>query len=659
MKRQPSSLPVRRMTSAERARAMVRCRLFSQETWANAVRQFLDDPETAPVVQEELRRLQSPGSLALLLVMLAGNLFAADLIPSDRTNAWGNWIYNPPTHAELRARTVHATYTTASPPSASTLNSAIDACASNSIILFKGGTYNFGNQINLDKEGVVIVGETNETVVFSNTGSTDTYQVYFGNGSFSDSWATSTAFDVWTNNIASVQRGSTNLSTKTTPTGIAAGDIIIIDQLEGDAEGLVEYNGNSGTPTWVSRASGTRSFSQQLRVLSVANTTNITFEPPLFMDFNIAQTIQVIETAGRLRLMGLAGITLTNTGSARYTVKMENNDRCFLVDCKLYLSDDRHVFMQAGIQNALVGCDFRFGEGADWGSGYTSDNGYGVFLAQTTGFPLVENCVFEKLSYAIALEGGGTGGVYAYNFCTNIQNDAVDSAKPFTGNHGVHPAMVLFEGNFSAARISSDHYWGSSSHWLFLRNRATIVATQNGTDVTQYWVVFDLWTNNIYYTAVGNLWGNSGVENRFHIGSGESVNSGSSFKSIYRLGNLTSGHTTWSQFDPTVSNTLHRSVNWLSRTNNSGSGAGIEYGDGISDTNIPVSLYLTSKPSFFGFLNWPNNDPFAGPTSPTNNPAGYRFYFGTNPPAASEGGGGDLPFTRGKPKLRGLRLKSS
>lgn len=53
-------------------------------------------------------------------------------------------------------------------------------------------------------------------------------------------------------------------------------------------------------------------------------------------------------------------------------------------------------------------------------------------------------------------------------------------------------------------------------------------------------------------------------------------------------------------------------------------------------TNILAdSLFRTNKPSYFGSLTWPPFDPTSpGTPSFTNIPAGYRYVYGTNPPAA-------------------------
>lgn len=590
-------------------------------------------------IKRRVRKTIAARILRFSLSLVCLNALAADIIPADRTNAWGIWVWRAPNSS---AQTISTFYTPSSPPSASTVNAAIAGCPSNQVIEFRASTpgghaeYNFTSRLLLNKSGVTLRGRAGDDIVLKNAGTTSDQFIHFVSGGFHDDFSTSTAYDVWTNDIPSISKGSTNLSFKTTPGQFVIGDIIQIDQLEDDAAGLVDASGNSGHCNWCGRSAGTRSFSQTVMILSINNATNLTFEPPLYLDLNIAQTPQAIKHTGVLRYMGIENLTLTNVGGSRDTVVMEGCYRCFIKDCKLFIAHRRHVWMLGGMQNSFTGSSFRFGDGADWSSAYTSDRAYGVMIALCTSFPLVENNVFEKLSYAVAWEGGGRGGVVAYNYCTNIQNDTLDTGKPFTGNHGAHPAMILVEGNFSAARISMDRYWGSSSHWLFLRNRAFITTPQGGTPVDQYWVVFDAWKDNMYLTAVGNIFGLSGVETRFDVLSGESVNSGTSVKAIRRLGNVNANDTMWSGYDTGVSNSILWHLNWESRTNSRVSGAGLHYDPTIAETNIARSMYLSAAPDFQGFLPFPPFDPFnPAASNPTNIAAGYRFINGTNPPGRS------------------------
>lgn len=585
----------------------------------------------------------------LLLTFAALTAFAgkaADLIPSYYTNANWRYVQRPPTVAELRTRVVHATFDSAAVPTLASVNSAIAACSSNRIVVLTnsdGGSFTFAGRLRNGKDGVYVVGngQNNTKIVIKNTGSTEDSMFALSTGNHDQLLTTSTAYDVWTNDIASVSIGSTNLSLKTAPTEWAVGDIVQFDYLEGD--GTVESDGNSGACTWCSRASGDRPNNIQVQVLAIANNTNVTFWPPLDLNLNIAQTPQGIEHKGIVRNAGFANLILTNVASSRDIVLAEGTWDCGIVDSRLYICDTRGVWVFGGGQLGIVGTDIRFGEGADWGSGYTSSHGYGISFSLQHNRPLVENCFFEKLSFAIAMEGGGSGGVFAYNVFTNVMTDAVDAAKEFFGNHGAHPRGILWEGNFGAARLLHDHYWGSSERIATFRNRHFMVYTQDGTPVTQYAILYEVWTNNIFHLAVGNRFGEAGLENQFDVLNGGSVNSGTTNKAIRRVGNQNANHTTWSQYHNRAVTSLVYSINWQSATNGGTNAVGLYVNSDIADTNPPLSLYLTTtRPSWMGNRRYPAVDPFATTNPPiTDWNAGIRGLFGTNETAGEAGPGPD------------------
>lgn len=225
--------------------------------------------------------------------------------------------------------------------------------------------------------------------------------------------------------------------------------------------------------------------------------------------------------------------------------------------------------------------------------------------------------------------------------------------------HGPHPMMNLIEGNWSAGRIRADETWGTSSHFTALRNR--IVQYDRGVDDGQTWTI-ELERGNQYWSFIGNLLGGSsggGVnEDNYELINGESAPQYSTSSSIWKLGYENLGEDA-TRYDSRVLTSALRWGNWSHRTNDSISGSGITWHtNNVTDANdfaIPNSYYLSSKPAIFGFLAWPPYDPNS-PTlnSPTNIPAGYRFYFGTNPPAVpgqgGDGGTGTVEsvFGRGK-----------
>lgn len=598
----------------------------------------------------------------LIIALMLNNLttFAADLIPATYTNANWRYVHRPPTWAELRARTIHATFDTAASPSLASVQAAHDSCPSNQTVMLTssdGLPFIWAGRLVIREDGAALIGETNQQVVIRNTGTAEDSMIAISSGNHSQLLTTSTAYGVWTNDMAKISKGSTNINMKTAPSEWAVGDIIQFDYLEGDAAGLVESDGNTQACTWCSRSDGDRPINDQVQVLAIANNTNVTFWPPLSFDLNIEQTPEGIEHKGIVRNAYVAGLTFTNVGSSRDIVLLEGAWQCALIDCKLYICDTRGVWWYGGGENSLIGCTIKYGEGADWGIGYTSSKGYAISFSLQSARPLVENCDISNVSFGFAFEGGGQCGVIGYNYITNVMTDAPDATKESAGNHGSHARSILFEGNIFKAKILHDHYFGSSERIVTFRTAVSSVYTQNGTPVTQYCILYDAWTNQVYHLVVACRFGIAGQENQFDVLNAGSVNQGTTNKAIRRLGSLNANHTTRSEYDPTVTNTLHWAINWQSATNNGTNASGIVYHADVSDTNPPVSLYLTSKPSWMANRPWPPVDPYTSTNPlPTDIQAGWRHYFGTNEIASEGGGGGDLTFERGAPRLRGLKL---
>jgi hypothetical protein len=172
-----------------------------------------------------------------------------------------------------------------------------------------------------------------------------------------------------------------------------------------------------------------------------------------------------------------------------------------------------------------------------------------------------------------------------------------------------------------------DLYWGSNSHNSAFRNRF------HGKDATVNYDLFNLqavgaihtFPNNNFMTDIGNILGTSGFENMYEdFTEGPAGN-----RSIWRTPNSSMGISSTKAFTTTL-----RHMNYDYFTNSTkycnGSGEpGCQGGDGSQ--TLPNSLYLSSKPSWFGSVAWP---PIGPDVSGLANkiPAQIRYEGGTAPP---------------------------
>lgn len=212
--------------------------------------------------------------------------------------------------------------------------------------------------------------------------------------------------------------------------------------------------------------------------------------------------------------------------------------------------------------------------------------------------------------------------------------------------HGGHPIMNLMEGNYSSGGARADEYWGTSSHFTYLRNR--ISSFDRGTDLPpSQSMTMDIERRNQYYSFVGNILGGSGaispgVNETIYEWSNLDYSSYISVRTaLWKIGYMVNGTGTTERdiidYDINVLNTMVRWGNWSFRTNDTKSGSGIVWDSRnvvhSYDTDIPKSYYLNKKPAFFGELEWPPYDPNRPEKNQaTRIPAGYRYYYGTNPP---------------------------
>lgn len=230
-----------------------------------------------------------------------------------------------------------------------------------------------------------------------------------------------------------------------------------------------------------------------------------------------------------------------------------------------------------------------------WDGG--GDSGYGVGIWATTGETLVENNVAYRCRHSFITEWGGQGNVFGYNYSFDPINENQLSTDYLMGDliqHGGDPRWNLWEGNV-AATIRFDSVLGSSHYLTAYRNQIQrkglppVKIALLGSDV-QKWNYYANLVGNVYQIPPlpDNLrrWGSDG--------DNTSVIDPLSQSTAYLHGevDLTAGTTTWDS--------------------------------GNADHNLPASLYLTAKPTWWDNGPWPAIGPDVS-TKAGGNPALRRF----------------------------------
>jgi hypothetical protein len=148
--------------------------------------------------------------------------------------------------------------------------------------------------------------------------------------------------------------------------------------------------------------------------------------------------------------------------------------------------------------------------------------------------------------------------------------------------------MELVEGNY-ANQGGMDNVHGGSGYLTFYRNRFTAQRRSFDSTANNFAIAFD--ENQLYMNVLGNVLWTDGVQGQYEVECGNNA--------VYQFGRECNPP------DPRVAETILRHGNFDFVNNE------VLWDDGISDENLPPSLYLSAKPAFFGDLPWPPFDPSA------------------------------------------------
>lgn len=576
------------------------------------------------------------------------------VIPASRRYDWATWSGIP--GGIPRYTTIYTNLGAYVGLDISThIQNAINNMPTGQVIYIPAGTYDISGQITINKSRIVIRGDGPRATILRYGGSgPGSSSIYVHDSDNSFNYSSSTKYNLLTNFIA----GASNVSVTATLSGIAAGDYVYIDQKTNTGSIFSDGDQGNGPCTFCGR-SGDRTAAKMFRVESVSNGTNLVLLPPVAGSFYGTNSPQLMKVIDPIQFSGMDSLCITNiVGSATesYTVAPSGTVGWFMTNTLLSVSYNRHVYTLNSMWMELRQNFLHLGNGSDWTSAYGPDRAYGVYMGYGTCHALIADNIFEHLHFANSFEGGVQANVFYGNFFTNsIYNTDRDTAQPSFGSHGGFTEMNLVEQNIVWSKFLGDLYWGNGDSFTIFRNRIANNITQDGTTVSQYALIFDIWNLHRNYNIVGNILGRDTMETKVYIGNGDSINSGG-VKAIYRFGGSDANDTTYSNFDGQVTNTMILKANYNFVTD------GVPTLESVGSTNLANSYYYASKPSWWGVSNWPSIGPDKTPTSEMSMwiPAKGRFYAmngaGTTNWLPAESGN-PLPHNVGPPRVRGVRLR--
>jgi PKD repeat protein len=553
-------------------------------------------------------------------LLMAGSLYGS-ILPADRMGPWAR--ANVGVEGGVPNSSLMPTYRTLLPGemNTGTINTYISQCPSGQVVQLPAGTFNIGGNITM-KSGVVVRGAGATGTILQGGGISFGGSAFYNairNGQYSGGGSAS-----WTGGYSA---GTTVITLSTTSPGLTPGNILFLDQANDNF--IVRSSGYEGL--FVGPRDGNHGLCQFTKVVSV-NGNQVTISPPiagpLFSGSLGPGAVWIgasswISRAG-VENLSVDGNTFGGIGIFQANIDMEATHDCWVKGVKSLNGHNDHINVAYGFFRDEIRDSYCFSTQA------AAQQSYGVGITWGSGL-LIENNIFEKIVSAIVPAGSVSASVFAYNYCTNDYFCAgafylIAAMQP----HANHSYMNLWEGNH-IPKYESDFIHGSQSHQVVFRNRITgwEAYTCAGGPTANGLSCVAVAITNSFESSVGNILGTSGIYHNYQSLANARVGQ----PVIYEVGTENQAYGKGWGDDNFTRDTFFKHMDWDVVH------SAVFFNPTNADVNLPDSLYLTSKPAFFGVLAWPPYNPLNGasiaanPSSMTNIPAGYRRVFGFDPPS--------------------------
>jgi hypothetical protein len=467
------------------------------------------------------------------------------------------------------------------------IQAAIDACPSGKAVYLPAGTYRVGGELYLKSgvvlrgagPGVTIVLATNSDAGFRAESDSESESIVDATGPGPDSGNVSGPLS------SGYTKGSYTvvLQHAAVAANVEVGQPVLINE-RNDPDEIVTHHGEQGDCTWA-YGSGLRGLGEW-KIVAAKNGTSITFERPLYFEYKSSLQPKLIRYfPNPVSNAGIEDLTFDGGNKAAQGIKFRGATYCWAKRVEFTRWTQYGVSFSAGaVGNEVTNCYLH--DPPSFGG----DEGYAINIDFNATDNLVYNNIGKWTKNMCTMGVGGTANVVAYNYSHSTNHWQSEWSKNAYGLHGVHTLANLFEGNVGG-QMMCDGAWGSNSRSVMFRNHFT--GNNNNPSVSMHKICVEVEALNYRHSFIGNVLGFSGMDGEYepipYSDDGEYC--------IWKIGfrGASEGYPT-DGF--TVSSTLrHGNYDYITKST--------VWDPSIAERNIPASLYLDSKPAWFGSLSWP------------------------------------------------------
>ena len=534
---------------------------------------------------------------------------AFTLIPSNRLTTWSPGIPGGvPSRTTVCANVSASTYGNGSSDASRGIQAAMDACPVGQVVQLSAGDFKIASRMEIRK-GIVLRGAGPTQTRLKMPIGTTSNLITVGTLWFK--------FTQPTNLAGNAAKGARTVTLASVPSGLAAGEIVLLDQRTNPAitQWCATCPLGDVSRTWFTRPD--RPVGQIMEVQSVSG-NSVTFSTPFHIDFLTAYTAQLTRFSNQdngpaIPSVKYAGVEdLYMSGGGDGNIQLSNAAYSWIKNIESDQQDGASVAIDASFRSIV-----RDSYVHTTRNPYPGGGGYGISFSFYAADNLVENNIVWNQNKVMVMRASGGGNVIGYNYMEDgrIGNYPGWVETGLNASHMTTPHFELFEGNQSF-NFDGDNTWGNSVYITVFRNHLTgqrrSIAPLQTTDTDNVRAI-GLMAGHKWYSFVGNVLGTANQSPTRWVLDATfpwSDNPAGEWRLGYNPENWNAPP------DPNVTGTVIREGNFDYATNLVHWASPVQL--------LPASLYLSGRPAFFGNNPWPWVDPTGG-TKIYTLPARARF----------------------------------